>query len=160
MIQTGFARVAVRYAPADLLTSRAPSSLLEKPLFRILGAPNVILETIKRGEDDFFDRDQPANSSETPQTIVLRIYESFGGHARAFLRISGALGISKAYETNILEDEVGEDETVKTLDVTHDVTDEKGKEGEGDVEIKLDFRGFEVKTVKLILGGGASGGAE
>lgn len=45
-------------------------------------APNVILETIKRSDDDAFDGKK---SSET--NLVLRLYETFGGHAKAKLRM-------------------------------------------------------------------------
>ena len=114
------------------------ASLLHKASFSIRGAPNVILETIKRGEDDFTD----SRKSIRPKTIVLRIYEAFGGHAQAFLRIFGALPIVKAYETNILEDEGAELNIFRAA----------GDDNTNDVEIKLNFRGFEFKTVKLVLG--------
>lgn len=60
----------------------AISSLVRKSLFGVAGAPNVILETIKRGDDDDFSA-----SSKGEQTIVLRLYEAFGGHARASLNV-------------------------------------------------------------------------
>lgn len=115
------------------------SFALQKPPFSIRGAANLILETVKRGEDDVFNDDY---SAKKMKTIVLRIYEAFGGHAQAFLRVSGAFGVAKAYEANILEDEL------KELRVFRAYEDGNGK----DVEIKLDFHGFEVKTVKLVLG--------
>ncbi|KAJ7856154.1 alpha-mannosidase [Mycena leptocephala] len=65
--------------------------------FDVKGAPNVFLETVKRGEDDSF-------KSGGKTTVVLRIYETFGGHAQAQLRIAGGLGVEAAYETNLLED--------------------------------------------------------
>ncbi|KAJ7816214.1 hypothetical protein B0H14DRAFT_3744116 [Mycena olivaceomarginata] len=37
-------------------------------------------------------------------TVVLRLYEAFGGHAQTQLRIAGGLGVEAAYETNLLED--------------------------------------------------------
>ena len=73
---------------------------------------------------------------------ALLLYEAFGGHAQAFLRIFGALPIVKAYETNILEDEGAELNIFRAA----------GDDNTNDVEIKLNFRGFEFKTVKLVLG--------
>ena len=48
--------------------------------FKVLGAPNVMLETIKRGEDDKWTGDGEKN-------IILRLYEHFGGHAKAALHM-------------------------------------------------------------------------
>ena len=48
--------------------------------FKVLGAPNVMLETVKRGEDDSW-------TGEGEKTIILRLYEHFGGHAKATLNM-------------------------------------------------------------------------
>jgi alpha-mannosidase len=48
--------------------------------FSVHGAANVMLETIKRGEDDLFEMDGK-------RTIILRLYEQFGGHAEAILKM-------------------------------------------------------------------------
>ena len=45
--------------------------------FQIEGAPNVMLETIKRGVDD--------ESTGTEVTVILRLFERMGGHADATL---------------------------------------------------------------------------
>lgn len=108
--------------------------------FVVHGAHNVILETIKRGDDDDF-------SGSGPQTIVLRLYEAYGGHATVKLLISTSLGIEKAITTNLLEDD-NEDELGFTATVG-----EEASRGYSHY-LKLSFRGFEVKTVKLTLGTG------
>lgn len=41
------------------------------PKFHIEGAPNVVLDTIKKAEDS--------------NDVILRLYECYGGHARAKL---------------------------------------------------------------------------
>lgn len=46
--------------------------------FSLMGSTNVILETIKRGEDDFDDRSFVERKGKT---VVLRLYEHMGGHA-------------------------------------------------------------------------------
>ena len=73
-------------------------------------------------------------------TVILRIYEAFGGHAKAFLRVSGAMKVAHAYASNLLEDNISE------LPIM------RAQEAEDDIEVKLDFHGFEVKTIKLVLG--------
>lgn len=45
------------------------------PTFSV-DAKNVTLETIKRGEDD-----------EREVTVILRLFEQFGGHAKATLQL-------------------------------------------------------------------------
>ncbi|KAJ7478887.1 hypothetical protein FB451DRAFT_1172021 [Mycena latifolia] len=52
--------------------------------FTLNGAPNVLLKTIKRGEDDSF---KPGRRT----TIVLRLYEALGGHGQAQLRVMHGL---------------------------------------------------------------------
>jgi alpha-mannosidase len=106
-----------------------------RPLFVVDGAPNVILETIKRGEDDDFEKKTGGTTS-----IVLRLYEAFGGHARAQLRLPGHIPITRVHLTNLLEDDGGDD-----LRLT------RSENGES-AAVLLNFRGFEVKTVKLVLG--------
>ncbi|ESK96763.1 glycoside hydrolase family 38 protein [Moniliophthora roreri MCA 2997] len=97
------------------------------------GAPNVFMETIKRGEHDAFDPE-----SSGPMSVVLRLYEAYGGHAQATLKLGDIDDIEKVYLTNLLEDEESQLQLVET--------DQKNVFG-----VKLQFRGFEVKTVKIVL---------
>ncbi len=111
-------------------TKEAPL-LKTKPAFVVDGAPNVFLETVKRGLDDDFDKhDSP--------TVVLRLYEAFGGHGSVKLKLADHLSVVKVLVTNLLEDELEELNVYQAEDNTSIV--------------KLDFHGFEVKTVKLVLG--------
>ncbi|KAI0753803.1 hypothetical protein C8Q74DRAFT_1373733 [Fomes fomentarius] len=110
-------------------TTSAPL-LKTKPPFIIEGARNVILETVKRGLDDDF------KSHEAP-SVVLRLYEAFGGHGAIKLKFAKHLSVVKVLVTNLLEDEIEE------LNVY---------EAEDSSVVKLHFHGFEVKTVKLVLG--------
>lgn len=66
----------VRHGPKDVVPS------LRAPPFTISGARNIMLETIKRGEDD-----DASYRSEDKQTVILRLYEQFGGHAKATLKM-------------------------------------------------------------------------
>jgi alpha-mannosidase len=102
-------------------------------LFRIEGAPNVIIDTIKRGDDDDF------LSSSASKSVICRIYESKGGHAKATLTTT--LPIAKASIVDLLERKIEDLEIVSSQ-----AKDESGKQS-----VKLNFRGFQVVTVKFEL---------
>ncbi|KAI0742249.1 glycoside hydrolase family 38 protein [Daedaleopsis nitida] len=111
-------------------TNEAPL-LKTKPAFLVEGAPNVFLETVKRGLDDDF-------SSHDAPSVVLRLYEAYGGHGIVKLKFAPHLSVVKVLLTNLLEDKIEELGVYQAED---------GASG-----VKLSFHGFEVKTVKLILG--------
>ena len=115
-------RSAVRSSSPSSRVKTAPATSIT------VSARNVILETIKRGEQD---RDGKTTS------IIVRLYEKFGGHARPLLKVKG-LDVQKAEIVNILEDHV------ESLDCVKNVS-------EGGCEIPLEFRGFEIKTVRLTV---------
>ena len=107
--------------------------------FSLRGAPNVFLETIKRGElDDFTSK-----AAGHPKTVILRLYEAFGGHARATLNIADHVSVRRAYVTNLLEDET---ETLRVMRADDEASDPSSG---GPAVIHLHFHAFEVKTVKL-----------
>lgn len=99
----------------------------------------MFLETVKRGDDDALG----LKDSET--TIILRLYEAYGGHAQAKLKVANHVSVQKAFVTNLLEDNGDELNILRADD-----SDETA------AVLKLDFRGFEVKTVKLVIGAKAS----
>ena len=103
------------------------SSLLSS--ITLHGSPALILDTIKRGEDDE-DVSRGELSKRKGKSIILRVYESLGGKARGTIKTS--LGLKKACRTNLLEDDEGEVEI---------------KNG----EISIELRAFEVATYRLQL---------
>ncbi|EJF58912.1 glycoside hydrolase family 38 protein [Dichomitus squalens LYAD-421 SS1] len=105
--------------------------LKTKPAFLLEGAPNVFLETVKRGLDDNFEKHDAS-------TIVLRLYEAYGGHGSVKLKLADHLSVVKVLVTNLLEDELEELSVYQAEDSSSIV--------------KLNFHGFEVKTIKLVLG--------
>jgi alpha-mannosidase len=111
-----------------------------RPQFVVFGrVPSVFLETIKRGNLDVEGKDGR-------RTIVLRLYEAYGGHASVRLQIN-VPGVVSAYETNLLEDDAGLE--ALALEPT---AGEGGQQQSGEsLSIRLAFRGFEVKTIKLVL---------
>ncbi|WWC96371.1 hypothetical protein V866_003239 [Kwoniella sp. B9012] len=95
----------------------------------------VILETIKRGEDDFI-----TGPGFRPKSIVLRLYESLGGRTKTALKITGLPKPSALKWLNILEEpEMFEDQPVKW------------KVDDGVIEVVIDFRCFEIKTLGIYL---------
>jgi alpha-mannosidase len=151
----------------------------QKPVFTSEGARNVFLETVKRGEDDNFSWHPTALDPETGSdkssdsgatfattnttgtgsadlepnmTVILRLYEAYGGHAHARLKIAGHLAtyVSAAYVTNMLEDN---EAVLKLLRAGDEgaVMSGIGGEDASSALIDLNFRGFEVKTIKLVV---------
>jgi len=117
---------------------------ISKPPFSLYGAHNVVLETVKRGDDDDFGSH---SALKQPKSIALRVYEAFGGHARVFLRVSANLHAVAAYQTNLLED------LMEAEQLNFFRANECGlsAEDDDDVYIQLNFRAFEVKTIKIQL---------
>lgn len=95
------------------------------------GSPALILDCVKRGEDD-----EDVSRGELPKrkgrSIILRIYDSLGGTSRGTVKVNTMLDVKKVWRTNALED----DET--ELSIKH-----------GEVHIEL--RPFEVATYRLQL---------
>lgn len=99
---------------------------------RLTGSPALILDSIKRGEDD-----EDVSRGELPnrkgRSIIVRIYESLGGKARGVIEVNRAVvDVKKVEKTNVLEDD-GEK-----------VAFEEGK-------AKIELRAFEVATFRLQL---------
>lgn len=97
--------------------------------FQLTGDKSLILDTIKRGEDDH-DVSRGELAKRKGRSVILRIYESLGGRARG--RIESKLDVRRVWKTNVLEDD-GEELSVK----------------DGGVSITL--RPFEVATFRLQL---------
>ncbi|KAG8854188.1 Glycoside hydrolase, 38 vacuolar alpha mannosidase [Tulasnella sp. 330] len=120
----------LRFMPKSLQSDIAQSPLSTASPFIVENASNVILDTVKRGDDD---------SSDGDPTIILRFYEAYGGHARANVMISDKLHVSKATITNLLE------EDAESLDLLRSNISDAG------TSFALCFRGFQVITVQLVL---------
>ena len=100
------------------------------------GSPSLILDAIKRGEDD-----EDVSRGELPRregrSIIVRVYESLGGRSRGALGCT--LGVKSCFRTNLLED------------------DEEPLAGWGAAkgeQIDIELRPFEVATFRLQLGDG------
>lgn len=135
--------------PLRVIGHKAPSTAADlaglrdaKPgvlsAFKIIGADNLILDTIKRGEDD-----EDVSRGELPikkgHSVIVRVYDALGGKSKAVLTW-GSVKVRKVIKTNALEDE--ED------DLSAQMVNVRGGEGQG---VKIEVRAFEVATYKLVL---------
>jgi alpha-mannosidase len=94
------------------------------------GSESLILDAVKRGEDDE-DVSRGEFSKRKGQSVILRIYESTGGKSRGIIRTT--LPVKAVYKTNVLEDD---EEELKVY-------------GKGKVDIEQ--RPYEVATYRLQL---------
>ena len=135
--------------PLRVIGHRAPTTAADlagarnaKPgvlsAFKILGADNLILDTVKRGEDD-----EDVSRGELPikkgHSVILRVYDAMGGKSKAVLTW-GDVKVKRVVKTNALEDE--------EADLSADMVGVQGGEGKG---VKIEVRAFEVATYKLLL---------
>lgn len=93
------------------------------------GSKALILDCIKRGEDDE-DVSRGKLPKRKGRSIIVRIYESLGGKARGTLKCT--LGARQIWKCNVLEDD-GEEVAIQ----------------QG--EVSLELRPFEVQTFRLQL---------
>ncbi|KAM5376680.1 hypothetical protein ACJA88_007003 [Fusarium oxysporum] len=99
-------------------------------LVNIDESDSLVLDTIKRGQDDEdVSRDDGLRINKG-KSIILRVYESLGGRSRGVIETS--FDVKRVTKTNILEDELEE------------IQKEDGK-------IPITLRPFEVATFKLEL---------
>jgi alpha-mannosidase len=96
---------------------------------KLTGNPSLILDCIKRGEDDE-DVSRGELAIRKGKSVIVRIYDSLGGTSKGTIETS--LDVKKVFKTNILEDD--EDE----------IKIEKGK-------VDVTLRPFEVATFRLQL---------
>ncbi|KAF1911617.1 glycosyl hydrolases family 38 N-terminal domain-containing protein [Ampelomyces quisqualis] len=126
-------------------STSASKELMTSPIlntFHIHGASNLILDTIKRGEDD-----EDVSRNELPvkkgHSVILRIYDALGGKCKGVLTW-GQLKVKKVMKCNALEDEERDGELeVNMLNV---------QSGGGEMlGVELEVRAFEIVTLKVLL---------
>jgi alpha-mannosidase len=111
-------------------SAKIDKSALQRELpVKLTGNPSLILDTVKRGEDDE-DVSRGELAKRKGRSIILRIYDSLGGTSKGTIKTS--LDVKKVWKTNVLEDDL-----------------EEMRIEDGEVEITL--RPFEVATFRLQL---------
>ncbi|KAJ6157462.1 hypothetical protein N7470_005054 [Penicillium chermesinum] len=99
----------------------------------IKGSPSIVLDAVKRGEDDE-DVSTGALPARSGRSVILRAYESLGGKARG--TIQSSLPVKRVWKCNVLEDD-GEELQLQSLD--------------GGIAVNIELRAFEVATYRLQL---------
>ncbi|GAA6045569.1 hypothetical protein NBRC10513_004988 [Rhodotorula toruloides] len=120
------------------LPGKAVKSPKEGPFF-LTGAGNVILDTIKRGEDDHFG----AKAKGESETVVLRMYEAYGGAGKVKLEAKLPEGrrVVKAEIVDLLERPV---DSLKILTAASSPSSHS-------IDMPR-LRAFQILTVRLTLG--------
>lgn len=129
-------RAAYNFNSPMTLASLTDSQQFSREIFnsiKLSGASSLVLDCIKRGEDDE-DVSRGELSKRPGRSIILRIYEAMGGKSRG--TIETTLPVRKVYKTNVLEDDL-EDLQMST----------SGSKNRIDIEL----RAFEVATYRLQL---------
>ncbi|KAK3300935.1 glycosyl hydrolases family 38 N-terminal domain-containing protein [Chaetomium fimeti] len=127
-------RAAEFNSPLKLLSAPSPAAALaafsEPPVYLASDSSKaLVLDTVKRGEDD-----EDVSRGELPvkegRSVIVRLYDSLGGRARG--TVVTTWDVKRVYKVNLLEDELEE------------VAFEGGK-------FAVDLRPFEVASYKLQL---------
>ena len=114
--------------PLKLVSATKDSCLKTFPIV-LKGDDNLVLDTVKRGEDD-----EDVSNGELPKrkgrSIIIRIYDALGGRGRGTVQTTWS--VSKVLKTNLLEDD-GEEIPV------------------ADGKFEVDLGPFQVATYRLVL---------
>lgn len=113
--------------------SRVPSDVVNLlGTIQLDGDPSLVLDWIKRGEDD-----EDVSVGDFPtrpgRSVLVRIFDSLGGKSHGTIRVDKGLGVKRAFRCNILEDDLEE------LPL---------KDGQ---IIPIEHRAFEISTYRLQL---------
>jgi alpha-mannosidase len=117
--------------PLKLVQSSKPFSAatFSNPI-TLTGNPSLVLDCVKRGEDDE-DISRGELAIRKGKSVILRIYDSLGGMSKGTIETS--LDVKRVWKTNLLEDD---EEEIKM------------QKGRG---IDITLRPFEVATFRLQL---------
>jgi alpha-mannosidase len=113
------------------------------------GSPALILDCIKRGEDDVDVSRANLLPVRKGRSVILRIYDSLGGRSTGTICWDPELvHVSKVFRTNLLED----DEEELEMKVSREGEGESEDESDAaPCEVEVKFRPFEVATFRLQL---------
>ncbi|GAA5913613.1 hypothetical protein JCM6882_001702 [Rhodosporidiobolus microsporus] len=137
----------LRRLAAPSAQTKTLSATARRVPFVLTGDRNVVLDTIKRGEDDHFGAsDSVGADAGAEETVILRLYEAYGGGAKVKVeaRLPEGRKVVKAVLTDLLERE------------THPLNISTTKVATADepATLAIDlprFRAFQVVTVKVTL---------
>lgn len=102
-------------------------------IVRVVNSRSIVLDSVKRGEDD-----EDLTTGELPsrpgKSVIVRVYESLGGRARD--SITSSMPVKRVWKCNVLEDDEEE------LEVLREGTSSS---------FHIELRAFEVATYRLQL---------
>ncbi|POW14082.1 hypothetical protein PSHT_07542 [Puccinia striiformis] len=141
--------IHLRYAPRHISSKDVLGPMTE--LFKLegLGARNVILDTIKRGEDDNFG----FHSRKPIKTVIVRIYEAFGGCAN--VQLVTLVKAQEVFIVDVLEREIDRVQVHQHYSQQNDKSSKSVRiQDDNDtykqvVELKL--KPFQFMTLKFVL---------
>jgi alpha-mannosidase len=99
----------------------------------IQGAPSVILDAVKRGEDDE-DVSTGGIPARSGKSVIIRVYESLGGKASG--AIKSTFPVKRVWKCNVLEDD---EEELKSEQISDGA------------QVFIELRAFEIATFRLQL---------
>jgi len=132
-------RAAYNFNNPMMLVSLTGPEKAEKDLFNsitLTGTKSLVLDCIKRGEDDE-DVSRGELTTREGRSVILRIYESMGGKSRGTIQTT--LDVKKVCKCNVLEDDAEECQVYG-----------RGGSMEG-LKVDIELRPFEIATFRLQL---------
>ena len=123
----------------DEVTAYSSSSLLRS--IRLRGDKSLILDCIKRGEDDEDVSREGSSTRREGRSVIIRIYEAMGGKSQGSIQTT--LPVHKITQCNLLEDDGAECETY--METSSSVRKERA------LNCEIQLRAFEVVTFRLHL---------
>ncbi|KAI1082870.1 glycoside hydrolase family 38 protein [Whalleya microplaca] len=92
-------------SPMKVLSAPKSSDLsaLKTPPVKLTGDESLILDCVKRGEDDEDVSSDGGIPRRKGQSVIIRMYDSLGG--RSIGKVETAWEVKKVFKTNILEDD-------------------------------------------------------
>jgi alpha-mannosidase len=114
--------------PLKLMSASKKSCLATFPIV-LNGDDNLVLDTVKRGEDDA-DVSLDELPKRQSRSVIIRVYDALGGRGRGTIETTWPL--SKVFQTNLLEDD-GEEVPF------------------ADGKFEVDLGPFQVCTYRLVL---------
>jgi len=125
--------------PMTLVSLTSPEEKSDKDLFKsiaLTGAKSLIVDCVKRGEDDE-DVSRGELTKRNGRSVIIRVYESMGGKSRG--TIETTLDVKEVCKCNVLEDD---GDQCKMYGAAN---------GKGGLKVDIELRPFEVATFRLQL---------
>ncbi|KAI9845832.1 MAG: Glycoside hydrolase, 38 vacuolar alpha mannosidase [Sclerophora amabilis] len=137
---------------SDAANSTATSSPDLFTAITVTGSKSLILDAIKRGEDDE-DVSRGELRKRKGKSIIVRVYESMGGKSKG--RITSTLPVKSVYRCNLLEDDEEEQQEQKEEEEQEVEAGNKEEAAKGVTSKSkswdIELRPFEVATFRLQL---------